>query len=104
MATRSANSVSARSSRSGAHVVLAELEHRDGFFLLAQIRPRDQMLMHADRAIDLAAATEQIAEREMRLDRVAIELGELQEHFDRLVGLLVEQIVQSAEIARSTVR
>ena len=65
-----------------------------------QIRSRDQVLMHADRAIDLAAAAEQVAERQMRLDRVAVEFGELQEHLDRLVRLLVQQVIQAAEVAR----
>ncbi len=86
--------------QAGAHVVLAEFEHGDGLFFVAQVRTRDQMLMHANRAIDFAAAAEQIAEREMRLDRIAIEFGQLQEYFDGLVGLLVEQIVQAAEVAR----
>ena len=58
------------------------------------------MLVHADRPIDFAAAAEEIAEREMRLNGIAVELGELQEHLDRLVGLFVQQVVEAAEITR----
>src|SRR5512141_884780 len=39
-------------------------------------------------------------ERELRLDRVLVDLGDLQEYLDCLVGLLVEQVVQPAEIGR----
>src|SRR4051812_32847756 len=58
------------------------------------------MLVHADRAIDLAAAAKQIAERKMRLDRVAVDLRELEEHLDRLVLLLVQKVIEAAEIVR----
>src|SRR5581483_597594 len=85
--------------QAGAHVVLAELEQGDRLFFVAQIGPRDEVLVHADRSIDLAAAAKEIAERQVRLDRVAVELGELQEHFDGLVRLLVEQIIEAAEVA-----
>ena len=60
-----------------AHVILAQFEQRDGFFVLIEIRARDQMLVHTDRAIYLAAAAEKIAEREMRLDGIAIDVREL---------------------------
>ena len=81
-----------------AHVILAQFKQGDGFLVLVEIRARDQVLMHADRAIDLAAAAEQIAEREMRFDRIAIDVGELEEDFDRLVLLLVEQVIEAPEI------
>jgi len=86
--------------QAGAHVVLAEFEQRNGLFLVAQVRPRDQVLMHANRPVDFAAPAKQIAERKMRFDRVAVEFGELEEYLDRLVRLLVEQVVQSAKVAR----
>ena len=84
----------------GAHVVLAELEQCDGLLVLVEVRTRDQMLVHSDRAIDLAAAAEQIPKREMRLDRIAIDLGKLQEHLDRLVLLLVQKVIEAAEVVR----
>ena len=86
--------------QAGAHVVLAEFEHGDGLFVVAEIRTRDEVLVHADRAIDLAATAEQVAEREMRFDGVAVDFGELEEDFDRLVLLLVEQVVEAAEVVR----
>src|SRR5262249_54889789 len=36
----------------------------------------------------------------MRLDRVAVDLGELQEHLDRLVLLLVQKVIEAAEVVR----
>ena len=86
--------------QAGTHVVLAEFEQCDGLFLIGKIRTRDQVLVHADSTIDLAAAAEQVAERQMRFDCVAVELGELEEHLDRLVRLLVQQVVQSAKVTR----
>ena len=54
--------------------------------------------MHADRALDLAAPAEQTAEREMQLDGLRIDLHHLDERFDRLVRLLVQQEIQPFEI------
>ena len=55
--------------------------------------------MQADGAVHFAAATEQMAQRELRLDRVLVDFGDLQEDFDRLVLLLVEQVVQASEVS-----
>ena len=57
--------------------------------------------MNPDRAIHLAAAAVEIAQREMGLDRFAVDLQQLDEYFDRLVGLLVEKVVDPLEIAGS---
>ena len=84
--------------QAGAHVVLAQREHAAGLLFLAQAVPRNQALVQADGAIDFAAAAEQVAERELGLDRVLVDLGDLQEDLDRLVLLLVEQVVQAAEV------
>ena len=81
-----------------AHVVLAQREQRRASLLVAQAGARHEALVQADRAIDLAAAAEQVAERELRLDRVLVDFGDLQEDLDRLVLLLVEQVVQAAEV------
>ena len=81
------------------HVVLAEFEQSDGLLLLAQARARDQVLVDADRTIDLAAPAEQVAEGEVGFHRIAIDVGELEEYLDRLVLLFVEQVVEAAEIA-----
>ena len=56
--------------------------------------------MHADGAVDFAAAAEEAAQRELQLDRLRVLLGDLQERLDRLVGLLVQQEVEAAEIRR----
>ena len=81
-----------------AHVVLAEREQRLHLLLVRQVGPLHERLVQADRAIDFAAAAEQMPERDLRLERVLVEFGDAQEHLDRLVGLLVEQVVQAAEI------
>src|SRR5262245_43489389 len=67
--------------------------------LFRQRRPRDDVLVHADRALDLAAPAVEIAEREMRLDGVVVDLDHAQEDFERLVGLFVEKERQTLEIA-----
>ena len=81
-----------------AHVILAELEQGDGFFFVTQIGPRNQVLMHANRAIDFAATPKQIAQSEMSLDGVAVDFGELEKQLDRLVLLFIEQVVEAAEV------
>ena len=79
-------------------IVLRELEQRDQLLLRREVGALDQVLVHADRALDLAAAPEQAAQREMQLDRLRIDLDHLDERLDRLVGLLVEQEVEPLEI------
>ncbi len=61
-------------------------------------RAIEQVLVHADRAVDLALAAEQRAEREVQVDRLRIDLDDLDERLDRLVGLLVQQEVEAAEV------
>jgi hypothetical protein len=56
--------------------------------------------MDADRSIDLATATKQASECQMGLDRVAVDLDQLQEYVDCLVGLLLQKIVQTAQKCR----
>ena len=84
--------------QAGAHVVLAQREHRLGLLLVAERVAGNQALVQADRAIDFTAAAEQMAERELGFDRVLVDLGDLQEQLDGLVLLLVEQVVEAAEV------
>ena len=60
-----------------------------------QVRAIEQVLVHADRALDLAVPAEQDAEREVQLDGLRIDLDHLDERLDRLVGLLVQQEVEA---------
>jgi len=46
---------------------------------LVQVRPREQILMDANRALDFTAAPEQVAEREVGLERLVVDLGHLNE-------------------------
>ena len=59
---------------------------------------RHDVLVHADGPVDLAAAPVQAAERKVRVDRFVIELGEAEEHFERAIGLVVEQEPHALEI------
>jgi hypothetical protein len=56
-----------------------------------QVRAAQQVLVDADRAVRLAAAAKQVAEREVQLDRLGVELGDLDERVDRLVRLFVQR-------------
>ena len=78
--------------------ILRELEHRGLALVGWQVGTVEQVLMHADRAIDLALAAEQIAQREVQIDRLRIDLDDFDERLDRLVGLLVQQEIEAAEI------
>ena len=71
-----------------------------GLFQLGvvQIPPIGKVLMHTDRTIGLAPAPEQIAQCEVQLDRFRVETHHVDEGIDGLVGLLVEQEVQTAEV------
>src|SRR5690606_10322327 len=49
-------------------------------------------------AVDFTAPPEQVAQRDLGLEGVLVELGDVQEQLDGLVRLLAEQVVQAAEI------
>src|SRR4051812_10804597 len=82
----------------GFQVVLAELDERDHLLVLRQVGALKQVLVHADRAVVLAASAKQAAEREMQLDRLGVDFHNLDERLDRLVRLLVQQEVESLEV------
>src|SRR5437764_4928281 len=82
----------------GLAVVLAELGERDHFLIVGQTGALKQVLVHADRAVVLAAPAKETAEREVQLDRLRIDLHHLDERLDRLVGLLVEEKVEALEV------
>ncbi len=58
-----------------------------------------QPLVQTNGAIDFATAAEQVAQRDLGLEGFLVQLGDMQEQLDRLVRLLVEQVVQAAEIS-----
>ena len=89
--------------QAGLHVVLAQCEQRLHALAIGKVVPLHERLVQADRAVDLAAAAEQMAERDLRLEGFLVELRDVQEQLDRLVRLLVEQVVQAAEIGRRQV-
>src|SRR5690606_13547432 len=56
---------------------------------------------NAYRPIDLAAPAEQVPEREVGLERLVVDLRDLDEKLERLVCLAVQHEVQAAEIVRA---
>src|SRR3546814_4822388 len=64
------------------------------------VRALHQPLVQADRAVDLATPAEKMPQRNLGLEGVLVQLRDVQEQLDRLVGLFVEQVVQAAEIGR----
>src|SRR5690606_4772828 len=84
-----------------AEIVLGEREQRLVTLRLAQPRPRNKVLMHADRAVHLAAAAKQVPEREVRLERLVIDLRHLDEQLERLVRLAVQDEIEAANIVRA---
>src|SRR5579862_8940772 len=58
----------------------------------------EQVLMHAYRAFGFTLATKERAKREMQVDRLRIDLDDLDERLDRLVRLLVQKEVEAAKI------
>ena len=54
--------------------------------------------MNTDGAFDFPAAPKQIPECQVGLDRVAVDFEHFHEGIDRLVRLLVQQVVQPAKI------
>lgn len=84
--------------QAGLEEILPEFRERMQAHAFVEIGPVDQILVHADRPLGLAAPAEQVAQREVQFDRLRIDLGHLQEGIDGLVRLLVEQEVESLEI------
>ena len=86
-------------------VVQAEFRQGVQALAVAQAIAIDQILMHADRAVGFAPTPEQAAQGEVQFDGLRIDLGGLQEGFDGLVRLLVEEEVEALEIgARQSAR
>ena len=65
---------------------------------LVQIRPREQVLVDANRSLDFAPPPEQVAERKMGLERLVVDFGHLHEQLERFVRLAAQHEIQSAEI------
>src|SRR5690606_15961498 len=80
-------------------VILAQLVLRMHFLVLRQVRTRQQVLVNADRTLGLATAAKQVTQRKMQFDRFRIQLDDFDEGIDRLVRLLVQQEIQSPEVA-----
>src|SRR6266850_1857853 len=82
----------------GLEIVLPQLDHRVQPLLRAQIRTLEQVPVHANRPLGLAAAAEPATQGEVQLDGLRIDLDHLDERLDRLVRLLVQQEIETFEI------
>src|SRR5258706_7315046 len=79
-------------------IVLCKFVQRRHLLLGHQIRPLEQVFVHADGALHFAAAAEQAAECEVQFYSLRIDLYDLDKGLDSLVGLLVEEEIESLEI------
>jgi hypothetical protein len=84
--------------KAGAMEVLRELVGCHRPLVRRQRGTVEQVLVHADRALGFTLAPEQRTQREMEVDRLRVDLDDLDKRLDRLVGLLVQQEIEAAEI------
>ena len=84
--------------QTGAMEVLRKLVGRRRSLVGRQVGTIEQVLMHADRAIDLALAAKERSESKVQIDRLRIDFHDVDERFDRFVGLLVQQKIEAAKI------
>src|SRR5205814_8469200 len=82
----------------GLKVVLPQLGERDHLLVPGKVGTLEQVLVHADRAVILAAPAKETSQREVQLDRLGIDLDHLDESLDRLVRLLVQKEVEPLEV------
>ena len=63
-----------------------------------------QVLVHADRALDLAAPAKQMAQGEMGLERVVVDFRHLHEQLEGLVRAAIQHEIQTANVVGADVR
>ena len=79
-------------------IILRKFENRLLAFVIIQVGTVHQVVVHAQGAIHFAAPPEQAAQREVQFNGLRINLDHLDEGFDGLVLLLVEQKVKPLKI------
>ena len=62
-----------------------------------EVGPRNEVLMNADGALELTAASEEMGQRKLHLVRFRYGLGKTEENFERPVGLVIEKQPQPFE-------
>ena len=83
-----------------AHVVQRQLLQGQGAQGLGQVLAGHEPLMDADRPIHLPPPPEEAPQGQLHLGGLAVHLRQLDEDIDRLVGLVVEQVIEATEIGR----
>jgi len=86
--------------QAGLEVVLTQLVARVHHMFLCQVGARQQVLVHADGTLCFTAAAKQVTQGEVHFHRLGVELDDFDERIDRLVRLLIEQEIESLEIAK----
>ena len=84
----------------GAQIILRQRQQRLFAMLRGQFLARQQILMNADRALDFAAPPIQRPQRKMRLDGLGVGIHQLQEHVERPIGLLGDQVIEAGQVIR----
>ncbi len=84
--------------QAGLEVILSQFGQGMQALRRTQAFTFDQILVHADRTVRLTTAAEQAAQREVHLDGFGINPRRLDEGFDSLVRLLIEQEIEALEI------
>ena len=82
----------------GLEVVARQLQQRVGLGLVVQVRAGDQVLVQPDGALDLAAPPHQVADHDVGLDRVGVQVDRVDEQVHGLVRLFVEQVVEALQV------
>ena len=84
--------------QAGLEIILCQFIERIEFLRIRQIFALDQVLVHANGTFNLAAPPEQRTQRKMQLDGLRLDLDDLDERFNGLVWLLIEQEIEAFEI------
>ena len=60
-----------------------------------EVRPRQKILVDADSALDFTTPPEEMTQRKVRLQRVIVDLGHAHEQFQCVIGLAIQDEVQT---------
>ena len=69
-----------------------------------QVGPCQQVLVHANRALDFATAPKQMAQRKVRLERIVVDLGHLHEQLERFVRAPTQDEIEAANVVGADTR
>src|SRR5688572_6931467 len=79
-------------------VILGEREQRLVLLRFVEVRPRQQILVDADRTLHLASPAEKVTQGEMGFEGIVIDFRHLHEQLERFVRAAIQHHVQPANI------